>query len=286
MPRGRVSSLPRWPCGRAGHTAAPARARPAPHRRKPHQRRTGTGWAARSAGRGTHRSARRRARPRCGAAASRRSVARSMVSRAAFCEVTSSMPSSASGNSPSRQPRGTLRALASVVLGFAAAGELRDCGQFAGRRRGRPAGRAADIAPMTWLSVSRPRPPAACSVSAARTGPGPHRVRGPVLGEHLAAQPVRAQHRGQLHKVDIGGVAEADGGGRALDLPLLGDPRPARVQVRDVGGHLRVAVPVILRHPGRHARGLVPRRTDGRRLLAVWPGTGERVFGHYATPFE
>ena len=35
-------------------------------------------------------------------------------SRAALEEVTSSMPSSASGNSPSRQPRGTFRAVASA----------------------------------------------------------------------------------------------------------------------------------------------------------------------------
>ena len=114
---------------------------------------------------------------------------------------------------------------------------------------------------------------------------GPHRVRGPVPGEHLPAEAVRAQHRGQLCKVDVGGVAQADGRGRALDLPLFGDPGPARVQVGDVGGHLRVAVPVILRHPGRHARDLVPRRVAGRRLLAVWPGTGERGFGHCSPLF-
>jgi hypothetical protein len=115
---------------------------------------------------------------------------------------------------------------------------------------------------------------------------GAHRVRGPVLREHFPAEPVRAEHRREFGEVHIGGVAEADGGGRALDLPLLGDPRPARVEIGDVGGHLRVAVPVILRHPGRLAHSLVPRRVAGRRLFAVWPGTGERGFGHYATPFE
>ena len=38
----------------------------------------------------------------------------SIMSWAAREEVTSSMPSSASGNSPSRQPRGTFRAVASA----------------------------------------------------------------------------------------------------------------------------------------------------------------------------
>ena len=63
---------------------------------------------------------------------------------------------------------------------------------------------------------------------------GAHRVGGPVPGEHLAAQPVRAERRGQLRQVHIGGVTQADRRGRALDFPFLGDPRPARVQVGDV----------------------------------------------------
>ena len=190
------------------------------------------------------------------------------------------MPSSASGNSPSRQPRGTFRAVASAS--WASRRRVNSATAVSSSQAARAASRrAADIAPMTWLSVSRPRPPAACSVSAASTGPGRIASGGPVPGEHLAAEPVRAQHRGEFGEVHVGGVTQADGRGRALDLPLLRDPGPARVQVRDVGGHLRVAVPVIL----RHARSLVPRRTAGRRLLAVWPGTGERGFGHYSSLF-
>ena len=76
------------------------------------------------------------------------------------------------------------------------------------------------------------------------------------------------------------------------------------LQVGDIRRHLRIAVPVIGRDAWRQADGLlararpvrlgtgrctrclVPRRSAGRRLLAVWPGTGERGFGHCATPFE
>ena len=183
--------------------------------------------------------------------------------------------------------------LSVLVLGVAAAGELRDRGQpQVLRPRGQPArgGHRADD-----LVVGQPvQAPGGLLGQRGQHRAGAHHVRGPVPREHLPAEPVRAQHRGQLGQVHVGGVTQADRRGRALDLPLLGDPGPARVQVGDIGGHLRVAVPVIRRQPGRRsvtragrrrAGGLVPRRTDGRRLLAVWPGTGERVLRHCATPF-
>ena len=95
----------------------------------------------------------------------------SIMSWAAPAEVTSSMPSSASGNSPSRQPRGTPRAFASSC--WASLRRVNSATAASRRYSARAARRpAADIAPSTWLSVSRPRSPVACSVSAASTGPG------------------------------------------------------------------------------------------------------------------
>jgi hypothetical protein len=153
-------------------------------------------------------------------------------------------------------------------LGLAAAGELRDRGQLLPGGAGRqPAGRGhrADD-----LVVGEPaQVPGGLLGQRGEHRPRAHRIRGPVPREHLAAQPVRAQQRGQLCRVHVRGVTEADSRRRALDLPLLGNPRPARLQVRDIRRHLRVAVPVI-----------VPRRVAGRRLLAVWPGTRERGLGH------
>ena len=102
-----------------------------------------------------------------------------------------------------------------------------------------------------------------------------HHVRGPVPGEHLPAQPVRTEHGRQLYKVHVGGGAEADGPGRALDLPLLRDPRPARLQVGDVGGHLRGLPPgqARQRHAGRprRLRRIQPRRQQIQHHPALAP---------------
>ena len=96
-------------------------------------------------------------------------------------EVTSSMPSSASGNSPSRQPRGTFAGRRVGQLGFAAAGELRDRGQLQvggagrqppgrGHRADAPGCRSAGPGPRRPARSARRAPGRAASRP--RTGPG------------------------------------------------------------------------------------------------------------------
>ena len=138
--------------------------------------------------------------------------------------------------------------------------------RYSARAASRP---AADIAPSTWLSVSRPRSPAACSVSAASTGPGriasADRSRANTSppspsGPSIAASSARSTSAASPRPMVAAGPSTSHSSGIRA--------RPAsRSAIYD--GHLRVAVPVI-----------VPRRVAGRRLLAVWPGTGERGLGH------
>jgi hypothetical protein len=176
-----------------------------------------------------------------------RSAARSIRSRAAPMLVTSSMASSASANSPARQPRGSLRAI--------------EAASRAARRRVNSA--TADSSRYSARAASRRHRAQQLAVAQpARLGggllgergqhrAGPQHIRGVPPGERLAAQPVRPGHRGQPGQVHVRGVAQADAGGRALDLPRLGNPRPAGLDIGQERRHLRVGVPVTGR-PARH----------------------------------
>ena len=152
----------------------------------------------------------------------------SILASAWFLVISSSDASSSSGNSPGRRPGGTPLALASGELGGAAAGELGH------QHRLLPAG------PVLQPPGGLQRPGQLVVGQEGGAGDsllgqsgqdraGAQGVGGGVLpelrAERLAAEAVRAEHRRQQVRVQVGGVAQAEADPRALDLPLLRHPR-------------------------------------------------------------
>ena len=198
---------------------------------------------------------------------------------AQFPVTTSSIASSSAGNSPGRRPGGTLRALASSNWAARRRRELRDDdGLQVGRPVPQPPGRLQR--PGQLVVGQPPRPAIACSVRAASTGPGRSAsAAAPCPKAGLRACPPRPSgpsDRRQQGGVQVAGVAEAERDRRALDLPLLRDPLPARLEVGDPPRQLRVRVEVILgRAPaGGPSRG---RRREAVRPAPAAPGARRRA---------
>jgi hypothetical protein len=104
--------------------------------------------------------------------------------------------------------------------------------------------------------------------------------------EPITAQAIRPAYRGQHHRIDVGGVAEADRDRRPLDLPWLGRrlvtsggdlplaPGQVRIPVRVRRKVLRVRrpAPALLRRVGPWQLALVHGRPSFRMItIEIWP---------------
>jgi len=151
--------------------------------------------------------------------------------------MSSSIDSSASG----KAGRGL------TGLGGAAAGELRDrhCLQVRGPVL-QPAGRRQRAHQLLFGEPAKI--PGRLLGEGGENRAGAQHVGCLILpirrAESVPAEAVRAGDGGQQRRVHIGGVAEADGDGGALDLPLLGNPVRHPVRGLVVVGGLCVRLPV------------------------------------------